>query len=106
MDHNRGFSRPSTSRDWVEDATNYPENGQYQCICAICRASFVGHKDRVECKLCASPTSPHMWLKGNLLIPHEHCGNCLAIRRRDGQNSAHCRGPIRLRSVDIPTAGC
>lgn len=38
------------ARDWPEDAAH--DNGQYQCICATCGTSFVGHKRRVWCKAC------------------------------------------------------
>lgn len=44
------------ARDWPEDAAH--ENGQYQCICATCGASFVGHKRRVQCKACAQSEQP------------------------------------------------
>lgn len=43
------------NRNWIED---YPhENGKYQCRCYRCSELFFGHKRRVVCKLCATPTS-------------------------------------------------
>jgi hypothetical protein len=47
-------------RTWHEDAGH--ENGNYYCLCHHCGRQFVGHKRRVECKVCAmlaaSPASP------------------------------------------------
>jgi hypothetical protein len=40
------------SRDWTEDFPH--ENGKYQNECLVCRETFLGHKRRVVCKLCAS----------------------------------------------------
>lgn len=37
--------------DWPEDFSH--ENGQYNCVCITCQESFVGHKRRITCKLCA-----------------------------------------------------
>ncbi len=39
------------ARNWPEDARH--ENGNYQCICSNCGATFVGYKRRVTCKVCA-----------------------------------------------------
>ena len=39
------------SGDWLEDA-QYP-NGNYTCKCSICGQTFIGHKRRVVCKVCA-----------------------------------------------------
>jgi hypothetical protein len=48
-------------RTWHEDAGH--ENGNYYCLCHHCGRQFVGHKRRVECKVCAmlaaSPASPN-----------------------------------------------
>jgi hypothetical protein len=41
-------------RDWIEDAAH--ENGNYQCRCATCGNTFIGHKRRVTCKVCAATT--------------------------------------------------
>lgn len=50
------FPRPS-ERDWTEDSSH--ENGNYQCQCVTCKQSFIGHKRRVQCKLCTSkPVAP------------------------------------------------
>lgn len=50
------FPRPS-ERDWTEDSPH--ENGNYQCQCVTCKQSFIGHKRRVQCKLCApKPVAP------------------------------------------------
>ncbi|MEK7945764.1 hypothetical protein WKR98_13490 [Pigmentiphaga sp. YJ18] len=38
-------------RDWIEDAGH--ENGNYQCKCTDCGQTFMGHKRRVVCKVCA-----------------------------------------------------
>lgn len=44
---------PSTGpADWPED--NHLENGNYLNICCHCAVTFVGHKNRVCCKLCAN----------------------------------------------------
>lgn len=40
--------------DWPEDATN--ENGCYQNHCVGCGHTFTGHKRRIECKVCATPS--------------------------------------------------
>ena len=40
------------TRSWPEDFEH--ENGNYTCHCHTCGHSFVGHKRRVTCKLCAS----------------------------------------------------
>jgi hypothetical protein len=45
-----------SARDWVEDSSH--ENGNYQCKCVSCGLYFVGHKRRVQCKLCASVPAP------------------------------------------------
>lgn len=37
--------------DWTEDASH--ENGNYSSRCCYCERTFVGHKRRVVCKLCA-----------------------------------------------------
>lgn len=50
------FPRPSEC-DWTEDSPH--ENGNYQCQCVTCKQSFIGHKRRVQCKLCTSkPVAP------------------------------------------------
>ncbi len=41
---------PRYHGDWPEDFSH--ENGNYMCQCCICKATFVGHKRRVICKLC------------------------------------------------------
>lgn len=38
--------------DWPEDSSH--ENGNYECRCVGCGRHFIGHKRRVECKVCAS----------------------------------------------------
>jgi hypothetical protein len=49
--------RPSApqDRDWPEDFEH--ENGNYICRCVGCKQLFVGHKRRVECKVCAAQSS-------------------------------------------------
>jgi hypothetical protein len=42
------FSNPG--RDFTEDFGH--ENGQYLNICCRCAQNFVGHKRRVNCKVC------------------------------------------------------
>lgn len=44
---------PKLPGNWPEDATH--ENGDYECRCCHCGATFYGHKRRVTCKVCASP---------------------------------------------------
>ena len=39
-------------RSWDEDFAH--ENGNCTCHCHICGHSFIGHKRRTVCKLCAS----------------------------------------------------
>ena len=39
-----------TPRDWIEDSEH--ENGNYVCMCCICKMPFYGHKRRVVCKIC------------------------------------------------------
>lgn len=41
----------SAQRDWTEDSSH--ENGNYHCRCMICNHTFLGHKRRVLCKVCA-----------------------------------------------------
>lgn len=38
-------------RDWREDSSH--ENGNYNCTCCLCKETFIGHKRRVVCKVCA-----------------------------------------------------
>jgi hypothetical protein len=38
--------------DWPEDKDM--ENGNYLCICSSCDITFIGHKRRKLCKVCAS----------------------------------------------------
>lgn len=42
-----------TAHDWTEDFEH--ENGMYHCKCITCKSTFVGHKRRIECKVCAAP---------------------------------------------------
>lgn len=44
-----------TPLDWPDDFSH--ENGNYNCHCVDCGKTFVGHKRRVQCKLCAEKTS-------------------------------------------------
>lgn len=39
------------ARSWPDDFTH--ENGKYECRCAGCKKTFVGHKRRVICRECA-----------------------------------------------------
>jgi len=43
-------------RDWPEDSSH--ENGNYHNLCVVCGSSFIGHKRRVICKVCAPPPAP------------------------------------------------
>jgi hypothetical protein len=38
-------------KDWTEDFDK--ENGNYQCKCLDCGELFIGHKRRIQCKVCA-----------------------------------------------------
>lgn len=38
--------------NWPEDAAD-TDNGNYQCRCFFCGATFTGHKRRVVCKACS-----------------------------------------------------
>jgi len=40
------------ARDWSEDENH--ENGGYCNVCHKCGKTFIGHKRRVTCKLCAT----------------------------------------------------
>lgn len=40
-----------SERDWKEDFVH--ENGNYECVCSICKNHFYGYKRRVVCKTCA-----------------------------------------------------
>jgi hypothetical protein len=37
-------------RDWKEDKDL--ENGNYQCLCVVCKRFFIGHKRRLICFEC------------------------------------------------------
>ncbi len=39
-----------SERDWTEDFSH--ENGNYNCRCFSCERTFIGHKRRVQCKVC------------------------------------------------------
>lgn len=41
---------------WLEDKDH--ENGNYNCRCITCGKTFIGHKRRVECKVCATAPAP------------------------------------------------
>lgn len=45
-----------SERDFTEDFGH--ENGNYECLCSTCRNTFVGHKRRVVCKVCARAAVP------------------------------------------------
>ena len=49
---------PDVPGNWPEDFDH--ENGQYECRCCICKATFYGHKRRVVCKLCDKPKEQPM----------------------------------------------
>lgn len=44
------------ARPWPADFSH--ENGNYECICAVCKLTFVGHKRRVICRKCANSQLP------------------------------------------------
>ena len=48
---------PIKPGNWPEDSSH--ENGNYECKCCHCGATFYGHKRRVTCKVCASPAPDH-----------------------------------------------
>lgn len=48
---------PIKPGNWPEDSSH--ENGDYECECCHCGATFYGHKRRVTCKVCASPAPDH-----------------------------------------------
>lgn len=43
------------ARDWTEDFCH--ENGNYMNTCSTCKQTFMGHKRRITCKVCAVPLS-------------------------------------------------
>lgn len=58
---------------WEGDRPDdYPhENGNYVCMCADCGKSFMGHKRRVQCRVCAAAPAPkcNEWCRGD---DHNH----------------------------------
>jgi hypothetical protein len=38
----------------------------------------------------------HRWVPANPFVRWEHCGDCGIIKRRDGRNSARCKGAPRV----------
>lgn len=40
------------SRDWLADFPH--ENGQYNHLCIECGCTFIGHKNRLVCRQCAT----------------------------------------------------
>jgi len=40
-----------SERSWTEDSAH--ENGNYHCLCCHCGRTFIGHKRRAICKVCA-----------------------------------------------------
>ena len=45
------FGGPPTPYDWPDDF--HLENGKYTCRCLDCGRFFVGHKRRLQCRVCA-----------------------------------------------------
>ena len=45
-------------RDWSED--HRLENGDYSNHCADCKVTFIGHKRRIVCKVCADSIIPNV----------------------------------------------
>ena len=45
------FGGPPTPYDWPDDS--HLENGKYTCRCLDCGRFFVGHKRRLQCRVCA-----------------------------------------------------
>lgn len=62
------FLPPATARDWTEDAPH--ENGNYQNLCCGCHQTFIGHKRRVVCKVCATNDEADAKRRGQWL--HDH----------------------------------
>lgn len=43
-------------RSWSDDFCH--ENGHYYTVCCHCLRTFIGHKRRVTCRVCAAPSHP------------------------------------------------
>lgn len=53
-------------RSWPEDFGH--ENGNYTCHCHTCGRTFVGHKRRVTCRVCASAKTDQVARAVNKLL--------------------------------------
>lgn len=52
----RETEHPVYPGDWAEDFLSFKfENGYYQNVCMDCKHTFMGHKRRTICKICAQP---------------------------------------------------
>lgn len=49
----RGYLMPDEAWNWTIDSAH--ENGNYMRTCMFCHRSFMGHKRRVVCRVCADP---------------------------------------------------
>lgn len=54
VEERQPWSLEVSPRDWTEDFSH--ENGNYNCVCTTCKKTFVGHKRRMTCKVCATPS--------------------------------------------------
>ena len=46
----------SPAKNWGEDKEL--ENGNYYCLCVLCKEFFIGHKRRVVCRECSALKNP------------------------------------------------
>lgn len=86
------------SRDWTEDSPH--ENGNYVCRCVTCKQNFIGHKRRVQCKLCAVQDAPEVVRENAEGKPSDEDVNEPPI-------CARCNSEYRLTDFDYePTKYC
>ena len=51
----RTFDEYSAAEEILKAGFRRHENGQYMNTCHLCHATFMGHKRRVTCRVCAAP---------------------------------------------------
>ena len=59
----------SSSRNWPEDFAH--ENGNYSNQCVGCEHTFIGHKRRITCKVCAAEEEAEAKKRADWLIAHD-----------------------------------
>jgi len=111
------LDQKQTAGDWTEDAAH--ENGKYQNKCFTCGNVFVGHKRRVQCKVCHDKPQPaedpEEWVVQDQVYPREGidqyrwlpdetwqdaCGTWISKHGRTYSNGE--RLEVRCRRKDLP----